>query len=101
VNELIDGEPNVTTTFSEEEVEQALARDPVTKNDITLRGGEGDTFTALRVDFSEEDEHAPRDIGAFASSHRRHRLYYRGGNRSAYRAAAVQARVYPQFFQPR
>jgi hypothetical protein len=82
--------------FSSDQVEKALSGTRVVVNGITLIGGAGKTFTALRVGFDREHEGT-----ATTARHRRHVINYGGGHVS--RGAAYAARpfrVYTQFFQP-
>ena len=78
-------------------MKSALAGKEVQKNGITLIGGAGEGFIALRIGFDREDQWEK----AMTARHRRHRINYGGGHAAA--AAAVAARplrVYTQFFQP-
>jgi hypothetical protein len=86
-----------TTSFSSKEVERALTGRQVQEKGITLIGGAGEGFIALRIGFDREDQWER----AMTARHRRHRINYGGGH--AARGAAVAARplrVYTQFFQP-
>jgi hypothetical protein len=92
-----EGGANTETKFSVEQVKSALTGKEVQEHGITLIGGAGEGFIALRIGFDREDQWEK----AMTARHYHHRVNIGRGH--AARNAAVAGRplrVYTQFFQP-
>jgi hypothetical protein len=91
---------DLQTKFTAAEVHAAAGGQPITNNGISLTGGAGDTFIALRVDFRDEDRALSRLPQARIAYHNKHHYHFGGGNRPSHAyAAADSVRVYTQFFR--